>query len=55
LFLEKCKRPQCIKQFRPFLSILIFTGQQWLSTHDAGDVVTNKDKALATGIDGLLQ
>jgi 4a-hydroxytetrahydrobiopterin dehydratase len=27
----------------------------WLSTHDAGDVVTNKDKALAMGIDRLLQ
>jgi 4a-hydroxytetrahydrobiopterin dehydratase len=23
----------------------------WLSTHDAGDVVTDKDKALAAGID----
>lgn len=27
----------------------------WLSTHDAGDVVTDKDRALAKGIDGLLK
>jgi 4a-hydroxytetrahydrobiopterin dehydratase len=26
----------------------------WLSTHDAGDVVTDKDRALANAIDGLL-
>ena len=26
----------------------------WLSTHDAGDKVTGKDKALATEIDKLL-
>ena len=26
----------------------------WLSTHDAGDVVTDKDKKLADKIDGLL-
>jgi 4a-hydroxytetrahydrobiopterin dehydratase len=25
----------------------------WLSTHDAGDVVTEKDKKLATAIDAL--
>ena len=25
----------------------------WLSTHDAGDVVTEKDRALAAAIDGL--
>jgi len=25
----------------------------WLSTHSAGDVVTNKDKALAEAIDSL--
>ena len=27
--------------------------QIWLSTHDAGDVVTGKDRALAAAIDGL--
>jgi len=27
----------------------------WLSTHDAGDVVTDKDRDLAAKIDGLLQ
>ena len=26
----------------------------WLSTHDAGDVVTDKDKKLAKQIDGLV-
>jgi 4a-hydroxytetrahydrobiopterin dehydratase len=26
----------------------------WLSTHDAGDIVTEKDRALAKKIDGLL-
>jgi 4a-hydroxytetrahydrobiopterin dehydratase len=26
----------------------------WLSTHDAGDMVTNKDKALAKKIDSLI-
>ena len=26
----------------------------WLKTHDAGDVVTEKDRKLATGIDKLL-
>ncbi len=26
----------------------------WLNTHDAGDIVTDKDKKLATGIDGLV-
>jgi len=27
----------------------------WLSTHDAGDIVTNKDKLLADGIDKVLE
>lgn len=27
----------------------------WLSTHDAGDIVTEKDKKLATIIDGLIK
>ncbi len=27
----------------------------WLSTHDAGDVVTDKDKKLADAIDALLK
>lgn len=27
--------------------------QIWLSTHDAGDVVTDKDRALAAAIDAL--
>ncbi|MFD1768797.1 4a-hydroxytetrahydrobiopterin dehydratase [Sphingobacterium suaedae] len=26
----------------------------WLSTHDAGNVVTEKDRSLAAAIDGLL-
>jgi 4a-hydroxytetrahydrobiopterin dehydratase len=26
----------------------------WLSTHDKGDIVTDKDRALATSIDKLL-
>jgi 4a-hydroxytetrahydrobiopterin dehydratase len=30
------------------------TVEIWLSTHDAGDIVTNKDKKLAKKIDGLL-
>jgi len=31
------------------------TVEIWLSTHDAGDVVTEKDEQLAKAIDGLLQ
>ena len=27
----------------------------WLSTHDAGDIVTDKDRKLAVRIDGLLK
>jgi len=30
------------------------TVEIWLSTHDAGDIVTEKDKKLAKKIDGLL-
>lgn len=30
------------------------TVEIWLSTHDAGDVVTEKDRKLATKIDALL-
>ena len=30
------------------------TVEVWLSTHDAGDVVTEKDRKLAKKIDGLL-
>lgn len=30
------------------------TVEIWLSTHDAGDVVTEKDRKLATRIDALL-
>jgi 4a-hydroxytetrahydrobiopterin dehydratase len=29
------------------------TVEIWLSTHDAGDIVTDKDKKLAKKIDGL--
>jgi 4a-hydroxytetrahydrobiopterin dehydratase len=29
--------------------------EMWLSTHDAGDVVTKKDHALAAKIDEILQ
>ncbi len=31
------------------------TVEVWLSTHDAGDVVTDKDRKLAEMIDGLIQ
>lgn len=27
----------------------------WLSTHDAGDIVTDKDRKLAKGIDALVK
>lgn len=30
------------------------TVEVWLNTHDAGDVVTDKDRGLASAIDGLL-
>lgn len=30
------------------------TVEIWLSTHDAGDIVTEKDHRLAANIDGLL-
>lgn len=30
------------------------TVELWLSTHDAGDIVTEKDRKLADKIDGLL-
>ena len=30
------------------------TVEIWLSTHDAGDVVTEKDRTLANAIDGIL-
>lgn len=30
------------------------TVEVWLNTHDAGDVVTDKDRKLATKIDALL-
>jgi 4a-hydroxytetrahydrobiopterin dehydratase len=30
------------------------TVEVWLSTHDAGDIVTEKDRKLADKIDGLL-
>ncbi len=30
------------------------TVEVWLSTHDAGDVVTDKDRKLSQKIDGLL-
>jgi 4a-hydroxytetrahydrobiopterin dehydratase len=30
------------------------TVEIWLSTHDAGDVVTEKDEALAKSIDALV-
>ena len=30
------------------------TVEIWLSTHDAGNMVTNKDKSLATKIDELI-
>lgn len=31
------------------------TVEIWLSTHDAGNVVTDKDRQLAKNIDGLLK
>ena len=30
------------------------TVELWLSTHDAGDIITDKDRKLADKIDGLL-
>jgi len=30
------------------------TVEIWLSTHDAGNIITDKDKKLASKIDGLL-
>lgn len=30
------------------------TVEMWLSTHDAGDIITEKDRKLAAKIDGLL-
>ncbi len=30
------------------------TVEIWLNTHDAGDIVTDKDRILASKIDGLL-
>ena len=30
------------------------TVEMWLSTHDAGDIVTDKDRKLAERIDGLV-
>jgi 4a-hydroxytetrahydrobiopterin dehydratase len=30
------------------------TVEVWLNTHDAGDVVTDKDRKLAEAIDGLI-
>ncbi len=38
----------------PYWSNVWNTVEIWLNTHDAGDVVTEKDWALATKIDGLL-
>lgn len=38
----------------PLWSNVYNTVEIWLSTHDAGDVVTEKDQALAKKIDALL-
>jgi 4a-hydroxytetrahydrobiopterin dehydratase len=37
----------------PYWSNVWNTVEIWLSTHDAGDVVTEKDHQLAAAIDGL--
>ncbi|MEO6610836.1 MAG: 4a-hydroxytetrahydrobiopterin dehydratase [Chitinophagaceae bacterium] len=31
------------------------TVEVWLSTHDAGDIVTDKDRKLAKKIDGIIE
>lgn len=38
----------------PLWTNVYSTVEIWLSTHDAGDIVTEKDKKLAKKIDGLL-
>lgn len=38
----------------PYWSNVWNTVEIWLNTHDAGDIVTEKDWVLATKIDGLL-
>lgn len=38
----------------PYWSNVWNTVEIWLSTHDAGDVVTEKDRTLAQRIDALL-
>jgi 4a-hydroxytetrahydrobiopterin dehydratase len=38
----------------PYWSNVYNTIEIWLSTHDAGDVVTEKDEALAKSIDALV-
>ena len=38
----------------PFWTNVYNTVEIWLSTHDAGDIVTEKDKKLAKEIDSLI-
>lgn len=42
------------QQHHPRWSNVWNTVEIWLSTHDAGNVVTEKDHALAKAIDGLV-
>lgn len=42
------------QQHHPRWSNVWNTVEIWLNTHDAGNVVTEKDHALAKAIDGLL-
>lgn len=42
------------QQHHPRWSNVWNTVEVWLSTHDAGNVVTEKDHALAKAIDGLV-
>ncbi len=38
----------------PFWSNVYNTVEVWLSTHDAGDIITEKDHVLAKSIDALI-
>ena len=39
----------------PLISNMYNTVELWLNTHDAGDIITDKDHKLASKIDALLK
>ena len=39
----------------PLISNIYNTVELWLNTHDAGDIITDKDHKLASKIDALLK